>query len=388
MPMESVMNFTFKMLMKEGIAMHQCISVYPCSITEQTIAQLNQYLQLAQQYGVHEVFTSIHLPEYSMEDQLSFLELTAKAAHHLKMELTADIGGPFIRKALEDKETLDRLKNVHLDYLRLDYGYSQDQLRNLYHHLHLKGFVINASMVSETQLQQHMNFFKSLDENIFIRACHNFYVREESGLDKEFALAQTKLFKKYNVPVYFCVPSYTHPRGPLHLGLPTLEHHRFQEIDYILMDVMTTYQAQGILYSDEWMSENLFKIIHQTIEKRAIQIPVVLNENLTEIEKRIILKKHIFRYDSNTSFLRSRSSREMAEFAYKINPKNCVIRKAGFITIDNEHYLRYSGELQVVLKDAKEDHRVNVAAKLKRQSDLMKFSFFREGFIYEFIEAD
>ncbi len=368
--------------------MHQCISVYPQDLNQDSLAKLKCYLELANRYGISEVFTSIHLPEYSMEFQMAYLEKTAEAAHSLNMELTADIGGPFIKQALNDKNLLARLKNVKLDFLRLDYGYDEAQLKELYSHLNLKGFVINASMMNEAQLQHHIGFFKSLNENIFIRACHNFYVREESGLDSDFALKQTLLFRKHQIPVYFCVPCHDHPRGPLHLGLPTLEHHRYQSIDTILLDLIYTFHAQGILYSDEWMNECQFELIHQTLQNRTIQIPVILKENLTETEKRIILRKHIFRYDSNVSFLRSRSSREMAEFASKITPLNCIQRKKGSITIDNERYLRYSGELQVVLNDASQDDRVNVCAALKNEEDIQKLSFFREGIIYEFVEAD
>lgn len=379
------MKFRFKQT-KEGGSMHQCISVYPNS--NSSMNQLNEYLELAKRYGIEEVFTSIHLPEYSMEDQLAYLEQVSEAAKRLDMELTADIGGPFISMALDNPAILERLKKVNLDFLRLDYGYNENQLTVLYESLHIKGFVINASMVNEDELKRHLHFFKELDENIFIRACHNFYVREESGLDIDFALNQTKLFESFNIPVYFCVPCHDHPRGPLHLGLPTLEYHRYQDMDMILMDLMHTFHAQGILYSDEWMSEKQFKLIQKTLIEKVIDIPVFLNQNLTEIEKRIILKKHIFRYDSNASFLRSRSSREMAEYAAKIFPANCIERHKGDITIDNERYLRYSGELQVVCSDAKQDQRVNVSAHLRTADDLQKLSFFRFGYAYQFIDSE
>jgi hypothetical protein len=120
--------------------------------------------------------------------------------------------------------------------------------------------VINASMMSEAEIQHHLEQFHAIDSSISIKACHNFYVREESGLDSEFALTQSSYFKKQGIPVYYCAPSYDHPRGPLHLGLPTLEHHRYQPLDFVLLELIHHFQADGILYSDEWMSENQFKI--------------------------------------------------------------------------------------------------------------------------------
>ena len=368
--------------------MHQCISIYPNKTQENTSSQIHEYIALAKLYGFNEVFTSINLPEWSIEDQLNYLELIAEAAHQHNMELTADIGGPFIRKVLQDESSLLRIKNTRLDYLRLDYGYDFKQLETLYHQLNLKGFVINASMMKEAEIRHHLEQFHQIDSAISIRACHNFYVREESGLDSDFALSQTQLFKKYDIPVYYCAPSYDHPRGPLCLGLPTLEHHRYQPLDFVLLELIHRFHADGILYSDEWMSENLFKLIQQVTKDNLIQISVILRGNLTEIEKRIVISKHIFRYDSNQNYLRSRSSREMAEFAHKIVPDHCVERNAGCITIDNERYLRYSGELQVVLQDAKQDDRVNVVAHLQDLSDLKKLAYFREGYTYELIEAD
>ena len=368
--------------------MQLCIAVYPDNTAQISHQKLMDYLKLAKQYGIQEVFTSIHLPEHDMDKQVEFLKETAFCAKELQLEISADIGGPFIRKALSDQETLALLKQIPLDFLRLDYGYEFEQLKTLYHELHLKGFIINASMVSETELEHHLHFFTQLDENIILKACHNFYVREETGLDTEFALAQSALFEKHHIPVYYCAPCYDHPRAPLHLGLPTIEAHRWQALDSVLLDLVNTYHAQSILFSDEWMSETQFELIERTLSQRLIEIPVICNENLTEMEKRIILKNHIFRYDSNRSFLRSRSSREMAEFAAKIPPKNCIERTKGDITIDNERYLRYSGELQVVTENAKQDDRVNVAAHLKNPNDLQKLAFFRAGYTYKFIEAE
>jgi hypothetical protein len=63
-------------------------------------------------------------------------------------------------------------------------------------------------------------------------------------------------------------------------------------------------------------------------------------------------------------------------------------RKAGAVTIYNERYLRYSGELQIVLQDTSKDDRVNVVAYLQNLSDMKKLAYFREGYTYELIEAD
>ena len=77
----------------------------------------------------------------------------------------------------------------------------------------------------------------------------------------------------------------------------------------------------------------------------------------------------------------------MAEFASEIRPLNTVSRKKGDITIDNINNKRYSGEMQVVFKDLKEDERINVVGRVIRQEDLIKLLRFKEGITYNFIEA-
>lgn len=366
----------------------QCaVAVYPQKINADVRKKIRTYLSLAKRYHVNEVFTSIHLPELSLEEQVTFLIEVASCAQQLDLECIADVGGSFIQKLLTDQQMLTKVAVCKIDYLRLDYGYDFNQLKMLYHALKLKGFVINASMYTEKQIDEHLQFFYDLDPMITIKACHNFYVREESGLDCEFALSQSMMFEKRGICVYYCIPSFDHPRGPLYLGLPTIETHRHMPLDEIILDLMSTYHAQALLIADEWMSEAHFKQMDDVFTKKIIEIPVCIHENCSDEERKIICKEHLFRYDSNAAFLRSRSSREMAEYAQKIKPTRSVERKRGDITIDNERYLRYSGELQVVMKDAQADERVNVVAHVKNEADLQKLKFFREGIVYRFIES-
>ena len=76
----------------------------------------------------------------------------------------------------------------------------------------------------------------------------------------------------------------------------------------------------------------------------------------------------------------------MAEYASEIEINNTIRRDAGAITIDNRLYKRYSGELQVVLKNKEADERVNVAARIKDPDDLIRLRRFKEGTDYLFVE--
>ncbi len=366
--------------------MIRCVAVYPQLITEESKNKLKNYIQLAKKYHFEEVFTSIHLPEFTLEEQLDFLNVIAKIVEEEQLDLTVDIGGNFIKQVLSESKALETLKQTRITFLRMDYGYTLDQLKQLFHHLNIKGFVINASIYTALEYQEIFEFFKNLDSSVEVRTCHNFYLRDESGLDRSFALQQKQVIEKYNVPIYYCIPTHDFPRGPLYLGLPTIETHRYQSLEFILLDLLYNYEANAIMMSDEWINEKQFRVIDDILNRRPIEIPVVFEENATKEEKEIVLQHHHFRYDSNHYLLRSQSSREMAEFATSIPAHPPIKRKKASITIDNELYGRYSGELQVVLQDAKSDERINVVAHLKDYKDLEKLQYFRNGIDYIFIE--
>ena len=78
----------------------------------------------------------------------------------------------------------------------------------------------------------------------------------------------------------------------------------------------------------------------------------------------------------------------MAEFGCVIEKNHTVLREEGMITIDNKMNKRYSGELQVIMKEACEDEGVNVVAKIVYANDLLKLMRFREGISYRFREVE
>lgn len=62
---------------------------------------------------------------------------------------------------------------------------------------------------------------------------------------------------------------------------------------------------------------------------------------------------------------------------------NTVDRKVGDVTLDNKEYLRYMGELQILLKDLEKDDRVNVVAKVKKD-ELFLLKYIAEGRKFKF----
>lgn len=57
---------------------------------------------------------------------------------------------------------------------------------------------------------------------------------------------------------------------------------------------------------------------------------------------------------------------------------NTISRKRGSITIDNELYGRYAGEMQIVINDLPEDRKVNVVGMVMEE-DVSLLSYIGAG---------
>lgn len=153
--------------------MIKTIAIYPHPVNEEYKEKVQRKIELASIYGFDEVFTTIHLPEISLEEQLEAFELISKLAKEVNLEITVDIGGTFFDDILENEEILNKLKNIDFDFIRLDYGSDINKTRKLYSLLSFRGIVINASIYNEEETIKEIELLKAIDEKIEIRACHN-----------------------------------------------------------------------------------------------------------------------------------------------------------------------------------------------------------------------
>ena len=71
------------------------------------------------------------------------------------------------------------------------------------------------------------------------------------------------------------------------------------------------------------------------------------------------------RPDSPAWLIRFAESREYSCFGRQVTPKDCLPRTRGSITVDNDGYGRYSGEVQLIRSDLPADGRVNVVGQVE-----------------------
>lgn len=366
--------------------MNSSIAIYPSVQWRQQTVLWSDYLEKAGKYGFREVFSSIHLPELALKDQVEMLEELARTANHLGMELTVDIGGGEIGQLLADSQMCARVRSAGIGLLRLDYGFCTEQAGALYNRLGIKGFVVNASIYDREEAEAVKKNLTAIDSRLELRACHNFYPRPETGLDREFFNEQNRIFAELGLITYACIPGKSHPRPPLGLGLPTLEQHRGMNLEQVCVDLVCSPGIGGVMAADEFFNETELACVARAVNREALTLQIRLETGVGQVERELILgTSHHIRYDSNRQVLRSRTSREMSRIGAKVAPGLTGERRRGMVTVDNERYGRYSSEVQILLADLEADSRVNCCGQISEE-DMWKLDFYRQGFDYQFQE--
>ncbi|PFA67263.1 hypothetical protein CN378_10465 [Bacillus sp. AFS015802] len=292
--------------------------------------------------GVKLAFTSLHIPEESGVGPKRVGELLSLFKKE-GFEVFADVS-----KRTPEKLGLhhfEELKGLGVTSLRLDDGFTTEEMLELSRHFRI---AINASTVGERELQEWIDCGMETGDMI---AWHNFYPKPETGLDQEYFLKQQDLYDRLGIPVYAFIPGDEKKRGPLHLGLPTLEDHRGQN-PYVSAVQLKRWGVTGVFVGDPGCSGELLRKLHHFDQEDVIEL---LYKGSGEIEG-----EYQLRPDPGRDVLRLLDTRTKDE----VPPLDTVERPRGSITRDNDLYGRYRGEVQIVRKDLMRDPAVNVLGNI------------------------
>ena len=93
-----------------------------------------------------------------------------------------------------------------------------------------------------------------------------------------------------------------------------------------------------------------------------MEFRIQLEEGLSEQEIAILSRPHTNRLDPAAKAIRSQEAR--STLIGNIAPRSAQLRTKGTITIDNENYGPYQGELQILRDEQPADSQVNVVARI------------------------
>jgi len=303
------------------------------------------------------IFLSLHISEEFDDTFCQRAETLCHALADRGFRVIADVSVKTLRQfRCDDPVTL--AKQLQLWALRIDYGFSREEIEALAEKMPI---VLNAS----TTTVEDARAIAAKGKEVF--AMHNFYPRPETGLDEEYLRDTTRALQAAGLKVLAFIPGDTARRGPVFEGLPTLEEHRTILPSAAFADLCIRFGMDGVFVGDPGISEAEVRRIDRFCREDILSIPAELDPEYRQLYGRVFT----CRADSPKWLVRFQESRQYSCPGETVTPKNCLERSRGAITLDNEHYGRYSGELQMIRSDLKADSRVNVIGRVPENACLL-----------------
>ncbi|MGL5086209.1 MAG: DUF871 domain-containing protein [Clostridium sp.] len=335
-------------------------------------------LKDAHKLGFTRIFTSLHIPEANYEVLKVEVREFFKLAKEYNMDIISDIS-PNTFKFL-DLENMDLkgLKDMGVKTIRIDFGYSEEEISKMSNNNYGVQIQLNASTITE-------EFFEKLDklspnyENV--DALHNFYPRAFTGISEECMIEKNNMLHKRNIKICAFVQSNNRKRSPMKDGLPTLEDHRNMSVREAANHLFALGN-QSVFIGDSLPSEKELVDL-AGLNKDAVELRIEIKSE-QKVCLRLLKETYSSRPDSARDAIRASESRLILN-GEKIKKENTIDKTYGDITIDNEDYMRYEGELQILICNQKGDARTNVVASVL-QKDFYLLKYINKGKKFYFTE--
>lgn len=338
-----------------------------------------EFMNFAKEKGFNNIFTSLHIPEANYNDIVDEFKILVTEAKKLNMNIIADIspkGFEFLNISLND---LNAVKDLGVDVLRIDFGFTAEEISQFTKNPHGIKIEINGSTLTERFLKE---FEKYNPNHKNIQACHNYYPRLNTGISIKSFLKKNEMMKRYGIKISAFIPSLINKRGPIYEGLPTLEIHRNIKPELSAKHLFTL-GVDNVFFGDSIPAKEELEAVGN-LKEDVLELKI---KTLVEgdFEKKILFRDfYTNRSDSAEDTIRASESRISIGDSI-IKPTNTIDRKKGFITLDNEGYLRYMGELQICKKELPRDERVNVIAVVEEE-ELFLLDYIEDEIRFKFKE--
>jgi hypothetical protein len=339
-----------------------------------------EYLERMYNAGFTGIFTSIHIPEDDPSVYIERLQSLGQFVSDHHLTLMVDISANAMNKIGGTFDNIQPLLDLGITGLRNDYGIPNQIIALLSHKIDI---ALNASTLTIEDIDE-LYYFKANFSNI--EAWHNYYPRPETGLAAHPFIDKNTWLHKNGLSVMAFVPGDHNKRGPLYEGLPTLEKHRNTHPLSAAFELLNLDYVDHVYIGDPRISNILQRqfqtfIINKKILLRADAERPYLDTLISHIEG-----EHTNRIDSARDVIRSEESRLVRKIS-NVPQLNTISRVKGSVTIDNELYGRYMGEVQITKVDLPQDEKVNVIAKVKDE-DLLLVDMIQPGQKFEILLED
>lgn len=276
-------------MMKER-PLRKGISLYPG--LGRSRSEMSCRLRQAADLGYTDLFLSFHIPE---TDETAFADQVETL-----LQQAAALGFRTIGDLVPGKPVPELLT-----HLRLDDGFTPEDMACLQKKYPAKTLVLNASAVREGQLQAMEDAGVVLSR---VEALHNFYPHPHTGLAEAWFKRQNDLLHRYGIPAGVFIASHAGRRGPLFAGLPTLEKDRYRPAALSAWHARLL-GADALFFGDDGPTEEELGALAR-VEPDIVTLDLV-TEQRTPLHA--ILETHIYetRPDEAEEVIRTTNSRKL-----------------------------------------------------------------------------
>lgn len=324
--------------------------------------------------GVRYAFTSLHIPEDGGAAYADKVRQVLSLLSARGIALIADVGPRTCD--LLGLERMEDLRDLGLEYLRLDYGFSAQRVAELSGVFRI---VVNASTVSPDEIASWRE--AGADVTRFA-ACHNFYPKPYTGLALEDVARTNLRLAALGFEIMAFVPGDANVRGPVFEGLPTVEAQRGRasKVALNMLELAHGADCDIVLVGDPDLSEAGWAQFAQ-ISAGYVDMPCQLDPGYSYLLGQV----HHDRPDSSALIFRSQESRtSLKPDSVPTDAGAGLPRKTGSIAVSNSGYGRYEGELEIARVDLPGDERMNVVGHIAPEA-MELLPFVKRGFGVRFV---
>ncbi len=337
-------------------------------LNEDWSQEKENYVNKMADIGFKGVFSSLHIPEEDVTKYSERLKSLLQIVRARKLKLMIDISGDALKHIGLTLDCPEAIFESGITGLRMDDGIDVETMANLSNYLTVG---LNASTLTENDYEQLVHYHANFNN---IEVWHNYYPRPNTGLDEKWFSEKNSWLKSKRFKVSAFVPGDRSLRLPLYETLPTLEIHRYQNPFSASLSLIRDYMVDDVYIGDPGLSNEACNQFIEYLHQKALLL------HATSFNKKwdsYIYKYHQNRLDVARDVVRSEQSR-IVNKNDDIQPENTVPRRKGSITIDNQLYGRYKGELQIVKRKLPPDAKVNVIGQII-DKDLPLLDFIQDG---------
>lgn len=354
------------------------ISVYPG--LDNTHEENIQLIKSAADKGCRRLFTSFHLPETNNTTFKAEIFSLVSLARELNFEIISDVSRETCNLLGISDLSPDAFRDIGISTLRLDDGWNSMEIASFSNNQHGLKIQLNASTITK-QILDELTAAGAKFANI--DSLHNFYPRPETGLTEKTLQRITALLHEYGIKTGAFVSSQNRRRSPFKAGLPTLEMHRDLNVS-LASRHLAAIGLDSIIISDSLPSESELAALTGTTSD-CLTLHATMLTNNKKLQQFLQETTFTARLDEARDVIRAQESRSLLKKqSITVTPENTVSRDFGSVTIDNNAYARYMGELQIPKINLPADDRVNVVAKIDKDN-LFLSNFITPGKRFQFI---